>query len=742
METNNIYAAKIIDKKTLMKTKSRVKLINEIKLHKKLNHENIVSFNHFFEDEENVYILLELCSNQSLNELLKRRKRLNEIEIQCYILQIIKALKYLHQHFIIHRDLKLGNCFITSNLQIKLGDFGLSAKLEYEGQRRKTVCGTPNYIAPEILEKKNGHSFEVDIWALGVILYILTFGAPPFEAKETKITYKNIKANMYTFPNLSKTDNLAIPQVKSLISSIFNLDPTKRPTLDKILEHEYFNTYSTIPKFLPQSTMACPLSKKFMTIYLKHGLLDGNGWINRKSSKALNNLNNLTPAGIKKQSNENLKYIIAIKDINDNNVLNYNLRKRDDKLFIEDFDGYKNRLAIDNTVHEVDTLREKSSGIVTIREKSSEATVKEKISGITIKEKSSGISGINTIREKSSNRTTQNKFDSTNNNLNYIADGEFKHQTPTRKSKFARQKSVNLSENLTINKKETIELKKYERVKSPRKTAFNNNTSTFLANLFEANFNEKFIKTLPSEQTYKGLKNTKFTKDSTKINTKILQSMDHSSKFGIIYYLSNKCIGICFNDFSNIILNCQEKKTDIYNEEPILYYYFEKNNLNNKSFTLETYKSYLTSKYSSKDILKKFEIFNNLMSKYNKASYWNTTKLEEIIKTQGWFSRTDVFITKFWKTSQAFIFKLSNKIIQVNFSDKSELIVYTYCADYIYIDSEGVESKETIKNGLCSGNKDLIKKIKYVKTLLLGFLNSSKQHKVETKDLGFQFFKR
>ena len=87
----------------------------------------------------------------------------------------------MHQFNVIHRDLKLGNLFLSDKMEIKIGDFGLATRLEYEGERKRTICGTPNYIAPEILEGKSGHSFEVDIWAVGVIIYTLLIGKPPFE---------------------------------------------------------------------------------------------------------------------------------------------------------------------------------------------------------------------------------------------------------------------------------------------------------------------------------------------------------------------------------------------------------------------------------------------------------------------------------------------------------------------------------------------------------------------------------
>lgn len=136
-----------------------------------------------------------------MSELLKRRKKLSEPETRFYMAQIVESLQYLHSHLVIHRDLKLGNLFIDSKMCIKVGDFGLATHLTHPEERRKTICGTPNYIAPEILEGKSGHSFEVDVWSTGVILYTLLVGKPPFESKDVKSTYKRILANSYAFPD-------------------------------------------------------------------------------------------------------------------------------------------------------------------------------------------------------------------------------------------------------------------------------------------------------------------------------------------------------------------------------------------------------------------------------------------------------------------------------------------------------------------------------------------------------------
>ncbi len=133
VETKKLYAAKIVPKASLTKNRAKQKLMSEIKIHRSLHYPHVVGFEHFFEDQENVYILLELCTNQTLNELIRRRKRLTELEVQCYIFQILSSLKYLHSYRVIHRDLKLGNCFLSEKMELKLGDFGLATKLEFEG---------------------------------------------------------------------------------------------------------------------------------------------------------------------------------------------------------------------------------------------------------------------------------------------------------------------------------------------------------------------------------------------------------------------------------------------------------------------------------------------------------------------------------------------------------------------------------------------------------------------------------
>jgi len=166
-------------------------LYAEIKIHKSLEHPNIVDFLDCFEDSENVYMTLGLCHTGSLMDMLRRRRRFTEPESRFFMVQLIGACHYMHNHQVIHRDLKLGNIFLDGRMNVKVGDFGLAALIESEGERKKTICGTPNYIAPEVLfDTANGHSFEVDTWSIGVILYTLVVGRPPFQTKDVKEIYQ------------------------------------------------------------------------------------------------------------------------------------------------------------------------------------------------------------------------------------------------------------------------------------------------------------------------------------------------------------------------------------------------------------------------------------------------------------------------------------------------------------------------------------------------------------------------
>ena len=226
-------------------------LVDEVKLQQSLNGNEFVKIIDYKEIPNYVYIFLEYCENGSLQKLLNKRKYLTEKEVQNYMLQIIIALNYLHSKNIIHRDLKLDNILLGKNMEIKIGDFGLATKLDKKKQSGLTGRhGTLMYCAPEILSGEE-YSFEVEIWSLGVILCYLLTGKFPFNGKNEEELISNITSkNIYpSIPNKPKISKVA----KDLIKQILIKDPKKRPSLNQIIYHDFFNREG-VPKYLSNET--------------------------------------------------------------------------------------------------------------------------------------------------------------------------------------------------------------------------------------------------------------------------------------------------------------------------------------------------------------------------------------------------------------------------------------------------------------------------------------------------------
>ena len=231
-ESNLRFSGKIIHKSRISKPHHKEKISREIELHASLAHRNVVQFFKHFEDSENIYIMLENCTLKSLVHVQKARVTVTEPEMRYYMAQLCDGVAYIHQQHIIHRDLKLGNLFLTASMAVKIGDFGLATRL---GQEKKgTICGTPNYISPEVLNKE-GHGFPADVWALGCCMYALLVGAPPFETSTLKETYSRIAENHYTIPDsLSKG-------AYHLIKKLLHPNPKQRPSVAAITQVFFFS---------------------------------------------------------------------------------------------------------------------------------------------------------------------------------------------------------------------------------------------------------------------------------------------------------------------------------------------------------------------------------------------------------------------------------------------------------------------------------------------------------------------
>ena len=270
----NVQDKKIYAAKEIIKDKSSYDRIkNEIDIYEYLKHDNIVNQKEHFIYNDTQYLIFEFCENRDLSHLIDKRKKLKEIEVQYYITQLIQALIHLHDRNIVHRDLKLGNIFLTGKMELKLGDFGLAKKLSFRDEKISERVGTPAYMAPEILENM-GYSLEVDIWSLGVIMYYLIIGKLPFN----KPNQEDIKRVSYTFPKKAIISRAA----KSLIEQILVKDPKERPSLKQILRHDFFTLGRSIPRLIPKVFMY----KDPSINYIRYFMMDANdnGIVDRELS--------------------------------------------------------------------------------------------------------------------------------------------------------------------------------------------------------------------------------------------------------------------------------------------------------------------------------------------------------------------------------------------------------------------------------------------------------------------------
>ena len=379
----------------------------------------------------------------------------------------------------------------------------------------------------------------------------MLFGVPPFDANDEKIICKKIKMNSYKFPDNIKVD----PSAKKLISSLLNLDPSKRPSLDTIVEHDFFKIYHSIPLILPLSTLSCPLNQKYISEFLKN-----------------DNTTN-------------------IKNNNNNNDFQNNVRLKDNDI--------------------------------------------------------------------------------------------------TSKNEFYNESDINFEQ----------ELKKFGEDDNLKSKLITNDINT---------------SNIPQDKKFFCVKISKY--------------FDYSSKFGFVYFINNTHIGICFNDFSNIIKSVPETIN-----ESSEYLYYEKDGqpyipLNDKELS-----NYLKKESTSRDIIKKFEIFDRIVEKHQE----DLEKIRELKKdfipinfnnNEG--NNKIFFIKKFLISKNGVLFRLSNKLIQIFYNDNTEMSFSTETTKFLYINKDGKEINRDIQDAINGIDKDLITKIKVSKNMLIYFVQTHKSKKV------------
>ncbi|OMJ83878.1 hypothetical protein SteCoe_15105 [Stentor coeruleus] len=230
------YALKTYEKYRLTDPSKKKNVSREIEILKKISHPNIVKMFDVIETQKQLHLVLEYISGGSLGSYLKKQpnKRLSEEECRGLFKQLVSAIEYIHSQKVTHRDLKLENLLLQEFGAIKIIDFGFSTCFSHE-KKVKIFCGTPTYMAPEIVTRKEYSGPPADIWALGVLLFVMLCGFFPFRAPTDRELFKKIEKGLFSIPNHVSTG------ARNLLYKILVVNPSERPTASEIIKDPWVN---------------------------------------------------------------------------------------------------------------------------------------------------------------------------------------------------------------------------------------------------------------------------------------------------------------------------------------------------------------------------------------------------------------------------------------------------------------------------------------------------------------------
>ncbi|RZC01477.1 CBL-interacting serine/threonine-protein kinase 9 isoform D [Glycine soja] len=234
VENGNHVAIKILDRNHVLRHKMMEQLKKEISAMKMINHPNVVKIYEVMASKTKIYIVLELVNGGELFDKIAKYGKLKEDEARSYFHQLINAVDYCHSRGVYHRDLKPENLLLDSNAILKVTDFGLSTYAQQEDELLRTACGTPNYVAPEVLNDRGYVGSTSDIWSCGVILFVLMAGYLPFDEPNHATLYQKIGRAQFTCPSWFS------PEAKKLLKRILDPNPLTRIKIPELLEDEWF----------------------------------------------------------------------------------------------------------------------------------------------------------------------------------------------------------------------------------------------------------------------------------------------------------------------------------------------------------------------------------------------------------------------------------------------------------------------------------------------------------------------
>ena len=672
IETNEKRAAKIISNSKIDDPQSQSSYFYEKKFNELLGFKYLCKCYNIFNDEQNTYFILDYMKNKTLNELNEKR-RLTELEIKHYCFELLLAIEYLHKMNIIHRDIKLSNVLLNENMEVRLCDFGLA--IDNGVKEQKNICGTLNYIAPELYNKKGGlkYSFKTDIWAFGVLMYSLFFKKTPFKKEPKKKTDYNTQNIDVSFPK----DVYISKEAKDLLKKILVKDPDNRPKIETIKASSFFRNGKGIPKYLPESTMIKPMNRDEEEKFVNDAIFKGecldkdcdlpDKVANKRSYTERNEM----------ESNFDQDDSSSKTDEEDENKSNESSNSDDDKNYII-------RTNVNN--YNKERKENDNNNIVVKIEKNN---------------KRNSLSFSNIIVEKNASREETNKnikvLNGTNEKINEHQDSS--QNTPNFKFKGEEDSENQDKNNLSPDFEKKINKKFIDKL-----DLNNNKAANSIDEKEEIEINE--IKKQNNKEKYENDKNDynedhnikKVLKEKVKNNNNIIikKFIDLSDKCGMGYLLTNDDIGIYFNDNTKIVKIKNTNNFVYINEQgEQIIYHLKKSKLD----------------YDLKTKVNALILFYREFNK-NSINKKGSDKNQKIHK-----ENPDLFVKKWIKSQYAYFFLLSNDKVQIIFEDKSQIIFDFFQKKICFINKMKENSIYNIENTRFE-NESIEQKVKYVKRIL------------------------
>lgn len=663
--TGEEVAIKVTSREKLKKPKAEQKHKSEVAIQTSLHHPNIVKAYDFFTDQFFTYLVLELCPGGSLKSLVRQKKQLSEIETIKYLIDILNGLCYLHDNRIIHRDLKLDNFLIDKDGNVKIADFGLSTKLSYDDERKHSVCGTPNYISPELLlDAKKGISYEVDIWAVGVATYGMLTGVLPFQTKHTKDTYERIKRCSYSFPpNCDLT-----PGAKSFIQSVLQLDPEMRPTALELQYCHWIQSRKHLAKRLALNSNTTTISTPLFStsIGISNGLKS-----TEPAMLKTNNYQSTSRSGSVKPISQNQNSSFKSSNLNNSSFKSSNLNSSI-KQSTTNTSSIRPPIKVNfasNLQNKKTNISKVTSSIISKQQaeldKIKQAIATTRLNNELLKQdllgrpknnenaESNLTENVNKDSQKLStitNNQTQSKQSSiavTNRHDGYYGFDSKKPLSDNNSNMITKQKDKSLNEvqvtDSEIKIKNATEEPKNDGIdKCSSINIKNNNKSTDLNRSIDINkIKDKKIHHLKE-------KGKELPEKIQMPKYMVSRFCDHN---GLGYLLMNGCVGACFNDGTRMILDPHQTFIQYWKT-----YQDQSPQILDPNGSVESKKIAILKKFSSS--LKKsssmFEIPNEIFDQD-----------EPMLHVKYWMRTKDVTL-----------FRMNNRNIQLNFVDRRKLIIF------------------------------------------------------------------